>query len=205
MLRFPALALAVFASAFIQGCGEESPPSAPRTIPLPSFRTENNAEGPGAFVFRFDGTFGFADLVPNTEFSYMFGPTLEEFAKQCANEEFLAGPFDDQQVLRPDESIHDVFRARDLPLAAWNTNTHPRDFCSVPPFALGTAQILSTDNDLTFSEHRTDAFGFRIHGTVTALEGGQRYRLWQKLHFTVLKTGEIIVASEEWKFFPVGP
>jgi hypothetical protein len=163
-----------------------------------------NPEGPGAVVLRFDGTFGFADIIPNTEFSYMFGPTLEEFAKQCANEEFFAGPFDDQQVLRPDESINNLFRAKDLPLAAWNTNTHPRDFCSVPPFALGTAQMISTDNDFTFSGRRTDAFGFRIHGTATALEGGQRYHLWQRLHFTVLKDRNIVVATEEFRFFPAG-
>jgi hypothetical protein len=204
MLRSLLMPTAVLASALSLGCHDQPTPSEPRTSGSPSFRTDNNPDGPGAFIFRGDGTFGFADIIPNTEFSYMFGPTLEEFAKQCAGEEFFAGPFTDQRVLRPDESIHDLFRAKDLPLAAWNNFTHPRDFCTVPLFALGTAQIISRDNDLTFSGHRSDAFGFIIHGTVTALESGQRYHVWQRLRATVLKTGEIRIFTEEFRFFLAG-
>jgi hypothetical protein len=204
MRRSLSLLTAVFASALVLGCGEQPAPSEPSAPPQPSFRTTNNPDGPGAFVFRFDGGFGFADAIPNTEFSYLMGLTLEDLAHQCADEEFSLGSFSDQQVLRPDESIHDLFRAKDLPLLAWNGGTLPFEFCSVPPFAIGTAQMISTDNDVTFSGQRTDAFGFRIHGTATALEGGQRYHLWQRLHGTVLKTGEVRIFIEEFRFFLAG-
>jgi hypothetical protein len=47
--------------------------------------------------------------LPNARAAALF-EAMEEFAKMCAGEEFFAGPFSDQQVLRPDESIHDLFR-----------------------------------------------------------------------------------------------
>lgn len=204
MLRSFLMPASVLVGILALGCNDQPLPSDLGTPLSPSFRTENNPDGPGAFVGRGEGGFFFADIIPNTEFSYLMAITLEEFAKLCANEEFLASPFSDQQVLRPDESIHDLFRAKHLPLAAWNTGTHPRDFCSVPPFAVGTAQMIRRDTDLSFSANRADAFGFIIHGTARALEGGQLYHLWQRLRGTALKTGELHVFSEEFRFFPAG-
>jgi hypothetical protein len=206
MARSPLFPMAVLASTLVLGCDEQPAPSEPGTTLPPSFRTAENPDGPGAVVVRVDGLgIGFADVIPNTEFSYFIGFTLEELAEACAQEEFPGpppGPAFEQVVLRPDESIQHLFRAIRAPLLAWNV---PGGACGAPPFAVGTAQFISTDNDLTFSGRRTDAFGFRIHGTVTALEGGQRYRLWQTFHVTALKTGEIRVDREEFKFFPVGP
>jgi hypothetical protein len=195
----------MLASALLLGCDERSAPSEP-DLTRPSFRTANNPDGPGALVVRVEGLgIGFADRIPDTEFSYFIGFTLEEFAEACAQEEFPGPPpgsVFEQFVLRPDESIQHLFRAIRAPLLAWNVGTV--DFCSAPPFAVGTAQFILTDNDLIFSGRRANSFGFRVHGTATALAGGQRYRLWQKLHGTVLRNGEIRVFSEEWKFFPVG-
>jgi hypothetical protein len=205
MRRLSLFPTAVLASALLVGCDEQPGPSEAATTPR-SFSTAENPDGPGAVVVRVEGLgIGFADRIPGTEFSYFIGFTLEEFAAACAQEEFPGPPPGDafdQVVLRPDESIQHLFRAIRAPLLAWNVGTV--DFCSAPPFAVGTAQFISTDNDLTFSQRRTDAFGFRIHGTVTALVGGQRYRLWQRLHVTALKTGEIVVSTEEFKFFPIG-
>jgi hypothetical protein len=208
MLRIPFLSPAVLAGTLLLGCDDAPTPSEPRTTQRgTSFRTASNPNGPGAVVVRVEGLgIGFADRIPNTEFSYFIGFTLEEFAEACAQEEFPGPPpgsVFEQVVLRPDGSIQHLFRAIRAPLLAWNVDL-PTGFCSAPPFAVGTAQFIATDNDLTFSQRRTDAFGFVIHGTATALEGGQRYRLWQRLHVTALKTGEIVVATEEFKFFPIG-
>jgi|SRR6185437_8629836 len=176
MLRLCLFPAAVLASALMVGCSEQPVPSEPGDASWPSFRTTNSPDGPGAVVFRSEGGgIGFADIIPNTEFSYSIGMTLEELAEACAQPEFPPpppGPTFEQVVLRPGESIKRLFRAIGAPLLAWNLGVSPGEFCSVLPFAVGTAQFILTDNDLLFSGERANAVGFRIHGTATALEGG---------------------------------
>jgi hypothetical protein len=96
-----------------------------------------------------------------------FGPTLQPV--QTVGE--LQGVLRELRLLR-DVSIHlyrpvpDAFfqpPAGKIPLDA---------FCAASPFAQGTANVTSTDNDRLVTESSANAFGFRAQGLVDLAGGG---------------------------------
>jgi hypothetical protein len=109
---------------------------------------------------------------------------------------------------RPDGSQRFLLRVKEAPLLVWDFTGFPCDQASGTlielPFAIGTGQLTVRDNDRFFSGNRANSFGFRVHGTVTDVADGQRYRLTNTLHVTALRDGEVKVDNYEFTFSPIG-
>jgi hypothetical protein len=201
MLRSLLIPAVMLASALLLGCGERPAPSEPGLTP-PSFRTADNPDGPGALVvhLREHGA-GFANCDVEADVCYFLGFSVAELAQVCAEGLEPSGKGLRIEHLRPDGSLHVLDRAKDEPLLVWDA---PADFCADQPIAIGTGQFTGRDTDFFFSGNRTDSFGFRVQGTVSALADGQRYRLTNTLHATALRDGEVKVDNYEFTFTPIG-
>jgi hypothetical protein len=204
MLRLPLIPLAMFAGALlIGGCGEQQATSfGPTDNPLAA-RTEDNPDGPGAVVIHFRGVgAGFGNCDVEEDICFFLGFSLEEWTLGC--EQGLPAPSGEGlriEQLRPDGSLHILERDKQEPLLVWDA---PADFCADQPIAIGTGQFTTRDSDAEFSGNRSDSFGFRVQGTVTALSDGQRYHLMNSIHVTALRNGELVVDNYEFSFRPTG-
>ena len=108
---FPA---AVLAGALAPGCGDPTP-SEPGDTPRPSFRTEQNPEGPGAFVEIVPEAFFLAfDPDPAPGLTVIMGGTFAELLEFCATGE---PPFPVRRLLvfRPDGSVMTTVQGAQLP------------------------------------------------------------------------------------------
>src|SRR5687768_10674695 len=93
---------AALVAAVTLSCGEQPGPlDSPDTSP-PSFRTEQNPEGPGAFAIHVpEGFFGTFDDDPAPGLTTVVGITFAELVQFCATGEFPT-ILDRLLVFRPD-------------------------------------------------------------------------------------------------------
>jgi hypothetical protein len=182
----------MLAGVLVLSCGERPTPAEPGP---PSFRTSNNPDGPGAIVTRSDELVGFANCDAEADICYLMGSSLEYLIRQCEEGLPPEDPATRLIVVRPDGSVHLLFRAKDAHLLVWDA---PADFCADQPFAIGTGQLIVVENS------GVNRFGFRLHGTVSALADGQRYHLFNMLHLIVPPDGEARITSFQFRFTPIG-
>jgi hypothetical protein len=192
------LSIGMLATALVLGCGEQPTPSEPGTSPRPSFRTEQNPDGPGAFAIHIPEASFLAGGDPdNPELTVLAGATFAEHVHFCETGE-PPFPMDRLLVFRPDGSIMTRVQGAQVPLVIWQTAPNPTgdpfaDVCTEEFLALphldGTGQFLDVDNDLTGSGNRGNAFGFRIVGQVSS-EAGDRFHFLGKSHEVILRSGQ---------------
>jgi hypothetical protein len=103
------LSTAMLAGALVLGCGDQPAPAEPTGAPRPSLRTEQNPNGPGAQVIRFD-TQGIILADPDRDFTLTIGVSPSE-APECGGTGELTGARV-QIVSTPAEVAHTLVRAR---------------------------------------------------------------------------------------------
>ena len=202
--RLLLLSTSVLAGALVLGCNDQSIPSEPSTSPAPSFRTEQNPDGPGAFVVHFEeGALGFVDDDPAPGLTILIGWTLEELNLFCTIEEITRGSLKVKLVFRPDGSIIQQVHGANIPLLVWESDTG--DICALrqEPHYTGTGQVSATDNDLLTSGNRTNAAHVGIHGRVTS-ETGERFQLLGQWHAKILRGTTEQVDRSDFRLVPLG-
>jgi len=198
MHRWIMVSTAALAGALAPGCAEQPTPSGPTEASRPSFRTEQNPEGPGALVIRFEfgATLTLSD--PESGLTALIGWTLPELQQFCAGGGF-PNRLTEFDVIRPHSTeeltdLHIRAHGTRVPLLVWET-TIPfidplAELCGtlLPlPHLTGKGNITQTDNDVFATGSRGNAGGFRIQGQVTS-ELGERFKFLGKFHGVINKT-----------------
>ncbi len=198
-MRYSLLLRAVtLASALILGCGEQPPPSEPDPRPQPSFRTEQNPDGPGALIFRFNELFFWVIVDSDRGLTTVLGATPEEHLAACES----GIPPEEaswKDVVRPDGTIKRQVRGGEMGVTVWQAASG--DICgelaAVPIYAGGTARVRYVDNDGEGSLTRGNAFGVRAHGTVTTLDTGEEFDFLAKYQAVLFRTAEVRETSTD--------
>jgi hypothetical protein len=181
----------MLASAFVLSCGEQPVPSEPATAPL-TLGTEQNAQGRGAQVFRFNDLFFTVIVDFERGLTTVLGATPEEHVAACQSgippEE---ASFKD--VLRPGGVLKRQVKGAEMGVTIWAATSD--DICgelmAVPFLAGGTARVRVVDNDVFVSGTRANSFGVRAHGTVTNLATGEEFKLLAKTQAIIFRNGEL--------------
>jgi len=205
MPRCFTLPVAALGAALVLSCNDQPAPSEPRTIDSPSFRTEQNPTGPGAFVIHFEeGAVLFVDDDPAPGLTILLGWTLEELDLFCTTGDITIGAIKEVLVFRPDDSIVRQFHTKQVPLLIWESSSG--DICALRQEShfTGTGHVNATDNDLETSGNRTNAAHNGFEGQVTS-ETGERFRLVGQWHAKIQKGSTEQVDRSEFRLIPVGP
>jgi hypothetical protein len=176
-------------------CNDQGSPTETAAPPRPILRTSQNPEGPGAQVIRSEGAqvirgegalaFIFPD--PANGLTLTAGFTQETLDAFCAQEPFVGQPSTIHGVLRPDGTVTDLTKAKNVTLLVFVGN---QDICAGPPFAVGQGSFLNHDNDLFVSLNRANSFGFRVVGQVTDVNG-DRHQVSASFHGVIDRGGEL--------------
>ena len=201
---FPAAALTC---ALALGCADQPTPSEPADASQPSFRTEQNPEGPGAFIVRGEqgAVFG-VDL--DDGLSALIGWTFAELEQFCATGDFPTR-LEELGVFRPQSTeelvdLHYLLRGTRVPLLVWETATE--DLCGellLLPHLTGTGNYIQTDNDLFTTGSRGNAAHLGVQGQVTS-EAGELFKFSEKFHIVILRSGEIRSFTFDFELKPIG-
>jgi hypothetical protein len=144
-LRVGAVWLAL--NAFLSACTER--PIVTEPLTTPAFRTEQNPDGPGAFVIRV-GTQDFFWALSNGAYTLFLGYDAEMFAERCATG-LAPTPLDVHLVLRPNGGLNEVNRSGEAATAVWAGEVPPdSDICTVldlPLVGQGTTRYTVTISD----------------------------------------------------------
>jgi hypothetical protein len=179
----------VFTTALVLGCGEQPAPSEPATTPQPSLRTEQNPNGPGARVFRFNELFFWIIVDFERGLTAVLGATPEEHIAACQSG-LIPEEASWQDVVLPGGVIKRQVTGGEMGVTIWRAASG--DICgelaAVPIFAGGTARVRYVDNDGEGSLTRGNAFGVRAHGTVTTLATGEELDLLAKFQAVLFQT-----------------
>jgi hypothetical protein len=172
-------------------CNDQGSPTEIAEPPRPNLRTSQNPEGPGSLVIRGEGALAFIFPDPANGLTLTAGFTLETLAAFCAREPFVGQPSTFQGVLRPDGTVTDLTKAKNVTLLVFVGN---QDICALPPFAVGRGSFLNHDNDLFVSGNRTNSFGFRVVGQVTDVNG-DRHQVSGSFHGVIDRGGELRITK----------
>jgi hypothetical protein len=109
-----------------------------------------------------------------------FGLTVEGLTSIfCTGTDFEPDQFDALHLLRPDGSLKEQFKGKDVNVVVVDGPAFDQFFCQNPlpvPTFTGTARIVINDNDFFVTGNRADASMVHVTGTVTD-ESGQLYHL----------------------------
>ncbi len=196
-LYFSRAALAVAGTLVIAACSSDtptSPASRPAAKAVPTFRTAENPDGPGAFVIRFEDIIGFAFTPDDPSLTVLTGLTLEQVDAMCSGGEVTVEPASVQVVSGPNGS-RVVFKARDFTVLVFEGFF---TFCDVPPFAVGEGNYTETGgasfpNGTSYAQHTLQARVVEPNGEPHHL----LIKQYLQLH---PKTGEFRVLVDEFKF-----
>ena len=189
---------AALAGALALGCADQFKSSEPTDASPPSFRTEQNPEGPGALVIRFQFGASLTLSDPESGLTALIGWTLPELQQFCAGGEF-PNRLTEFDVIRPHSTeeltdLHLRSHGTRVPLLVWET-TIPfvdpvAELCGtlLPlPHLTGTGNVTHTDNDLFTTGTRGNAGHEVIQGQVTS-ETGERFKFSEKFHGVINKS-----------------
>jgi hypothetical protein len=197
MQRSLLVPMGMLSAALALGCSDQPTPSEPANTPRPSFRTEHNPDGPGAFAIHIpEASFVNTDPDPAPGLTAIIGATYAQHLEFCETGE-PPFPMDRLLVFRPDGSVKTRVQGAQVPLLVWQTAIPFIDYlaeiCDPAFLALphleGTGQFLDRDSDLFFSANRADAWGFRIVGQASS-EAGDRFHFLGKFRGLALRSGE---------------
>jgi hypothetical protein len=195
MHRSLLLPIGALAGALALGCADQPTPSEPAGASRPSFRTEQNPEGPGAFVVIVpEASFVVFETEPAPGITAIVGTTFAEHLQFCATGE---PPFPVRRLLvfRPDGSVMTTVHGQQLPILVWQTGLPGIDILAEicgealleTPHLEGTAQFTAHDNDVFTTGNRANAGGFQINAHVSS-ETGERFIFAGKFHGVINKT-----------------
>jgi hypothetical protein len=197
-LYFSRAALAVAGTLVIAACSSDtptSPASRPAAKPVPTFRTAENPDGPGAFVIRFEDIIGFAFVPDDGSITVLTGLTLEQVDVMCSGVFPTFEPAS-VQVLSSPKLSRVVFKARDFTVLVFEGFF---TFCDVPPFAVGEGNYTETGGT-TFNGSAISYVQSTFRARVVEPNGEPHHLLIrQHLQFHP-KTGEFRVLADEFKF-----
>lgn len=194
--------------ALVFACVDNPTPADPAGPSVPSFRTGQNPDGPGAFVVNVPEAFFVAiDPDPAPGLTVIMGATLGELLEFCATGE---PPFPARRhlVFRPDSSVMTTVRGTQLPLLVWETAIPvPPEICDAAfletPHLEGIGQFSQHDNDLFTTGNRANAAGLQIRGHVSS-EDGERFLFSGKFHIVLLRNGEQRGGTFDLQLKPIG-
>ena len=131
--------------------------------------------GSGAFVVRFQDQIGFF-IVDDAAGLMSFHGTDLTFAQICSGGPFAFEDLDIQLVISPTGPLHALFTSPEHHVVIYPTATLPDPhhvgpgdcpiLATLPVLASGTARLVRTDNDLTFSGNGANAYGWTSNGTL---------------------------------------
>ena len=181
-------------SALALACSNDPTSSRPAVNPVPTFRTTENPDGPGAFVIRFEDIVGFAFVPDDASITVLTGLTVEQVDAMCSGGEVTFEPASVQVVSGPNGD-RVVKKARDFTVLVFEGFF---TFCDVPPFAVGEGNYTETGgasfpNGSAFAQHTFLARVVEPNGEPHHL------LITQYLQFHP-KTGELRVLIDEFKF-----
>ena len=207
-LKFSTVALA---GVLALGCADQSTPSEPADGSRPSFRPEQNPEGPGAFVVIVPEAFGgISGDLSGPPLTATFGATFAELLEFCDSGELPSLDLRRLILFRPDGSIMSTIGGARLPLLVWQTALPAGEeggvcneaFLQLPHLE-GTGHFSQHDNDVTTTGNRANAGGFQINGQVSSAAGA-RFLFSGEFHIVILRSGEIRSPSFELALKPIG-
>ena len=201
----------VLAGVLALGCADQPTPSEPVDGSRPSFRTEQNPDGPGAFVVILPEAFGGISGNPSgPPLTATFGATFDQLLAFCATGELP--PLDLRRLLlfRPDGSIMSTIGGAQLPLLVWRTAVPAGEeggvcneaFLQLPHLE-GTGHFTQHDNDVTTTGNRANAAGFQINGQVSSA-AGERFLFSGEFHIVILRNGDIRSSRFDLALKPIG-
>ena len=199
------------ASVLVLGCADQPTPSEPSDSSRPSFRTEQNPEGPGAFVVILPEAFGGVSNAPNdSPVTVTFGATFAEVLTFCKTGELPPLNLRRLLLFRPDGSIMTTIGGVQLPLLVWQIGVPAPEeggICNEAflqsPHLEGTGHFIQHDNDLTTTGNRANAAGFQINGQVSS-KAGERFLFSGEFHVVILRSSEIQSFTFDFELKPIG-
>ena len=164
---------AALTCALVSACGDQTAPTA--APQAPDLRTSRNSDGPGASVGGGEVPFTFIFTDRESGLGIIAGVTPANLAGFCAQEDVERGSSIVHDVVRPDGSIASHERAKKVALMVFVLEGDQALCDGSAPFAVGTGNFMNHDNDFFVSGNRTNAFGFRINGQVTDVDGARHH------------------------------
>jgi hypothetical protein len=209
MRRYLLAPSAALLAVIALGCSEQSGPLEAPNDSHPSFRNQRSPEGPGALGIHVpEGFFGTTDDGLTT----VVGVTFAEVEQFCTTGDFPT-ILDRFLVFRPDGSIKTWVKGVSVPIVVWQAAPPPvtdnffANICADEFLALphleGTAQFHDSDNDLTGSGNRGNAFGPHIVGKLTS-ESGDRFKFLALIHTVLLRNGETRLERVDLRLRAIG-
>jgi hypothetical protein len=183
---------AALTCVLVSACGDQTAPTA--ATQGPDLRTSRNPDGPGARVSggEFPFTFFFTD--PESGLGIIAGLTPQTLPGFCADEDVERGSSILHDVVRPDGSIMSHERARKVSIMVFLLDGD-QDLCDgSAPFAVGTGNFMTHDNDFFVSGNRANSFGFRLNGQVTEVDG-KRHHVSAAFEGTANRQGDVRVTK----------
>ena len=176
----PLLLLAGFA-VLLLGCSDSSEPVIPPTDTQAGQPSLMKSTESGAMILKFEVATYF--LFYDAEEGLVLSLGINDLAEVCGGGTPF-DVFDYKELYLPgtDPNLRRLVRqmkGEDVGAIVWATETWPVALCTIDPLAVGTADVIRTDNDLyanTQDNPNADAFGYKAHGSLLGPEG-QTYRL----------------------------
>ena len=183
------LIAAALTCALVSACGDAAAPT--ESGVAPNFRTDRNEGGPGALVTGGELPFTFFFTDPASGLGIVAGLTPESLPGFCAGEDVDRETSIVKDVVRPNRSIMSHEKAKKVTIMVFLDDD--QDLCDgSTPFAVGTGNFMTHDNDFFTSGTRTNSFGFRLSGQVTEVDGEQ-HRVSAVFEGNVNRDGEVRV------------
>jgi len=198
MFRSLTLSTILTCSALGLACSNDPTSSRPLANPVPTFRTTQNPDGPGAFVIRSEIGLGFAFVSDNPNLTVLTGLTVEQVAAMCSGGDVTIEPASQQEVSGPNRDEHflsrTLLKARDVTVLAFEGFF---TFCDVPPFAVGEGNYTETGGASFPNGTATVQITFRAR---VVEPNGEPHQVLVRHHLQFSpKTGEKVLV-DEFKF-----
>jgi hypothetical protein len=198
MPRLAMSGLIVIGAGLASGCDRATGP-AEQTGSISNANSDIRPLNSGATVTR--GPVGFSLSVVDFE----RGLTAHVTSGPSVTENCGSGEFSEQtdllQVIQPNGVERSRLIGRDLKIGVWLEPL--ANICS-SPFAVGQGHATLVNKDLANVGKGTQILSWHVSGSVTALDGGQRYRIQITIHQAIHQNGTISGNRTVIRLIPLG-
>jgi hypothetical protein len=189
LLRMTARVVLVAGGVLAIGCDSQKTPVEPtESLPLSAAVIDR---GPVGF------SLSVTDFKRGRTAHVTSGPSVLE---NCGSGE-LSEQTDLLEIVQPSGVVHSRLLGRKLSVGIWLEPI--ADICSVP-FAVGEAHATLVQKDLANTGSGATVLSWHVRGAVTAIEGGQPYRLLIVVHQVQRPDGSIGGNRTDIRLVPVG-